>query len=191
MIASLIAAVALSSTCTSQACVVRQVAPVVKRQVVKQSVAHSYAAIQPAYASQTLYFVGAPVRVESMVEQQKRSDPDWQEFLQFKAFRAGVESQKQTQQQQQTHTGGASSAGLTVREACAACHGKPSPAGEFFLDGAQGIEASRVTKAIRAIATGEMPKDRKLTREQKNALLADLLKLEEEQTPPIPEGPIE
>lgn len=177
----------VGSTCSTGHLVQRQVvhSPIV-RQVVKQQVAHSYAQIAPNYAATTLYFVGAPVRVESFVEQQKRADPEWQEFQQFKAWKAGAESAQQTQQQTQQpppmpqpvtqpEKGRMS---LTVSQACGQCHGKADPDGGFYLDGQHGIEAWRITAAIRAIGSGEMPKNRKLTSHEKNQLLQDLLSLE-------------
>jgi hypothetical protein len=143
---------------------------------------------QQAYvAPQVMYFVGAPLRVQSLVEHQQRTDPDYQEFLEFKAWKAGSQQQNQLRQEQLPPPPEAPS-GLTVREACSKCHGKATPEGEFFLDGQYGIDAKDVTRAIRMIASGEMPKNRKLTREEKNQVLQDLLSLEfqEEQTPDIP-----
>lgn len=131
---------------------------------------------QYAVAAQTYYFVGAPLRVESLVQQQLRADGDYQEFLEFKAWKAGkvssqVLNQEATPAQPMT----------AVKHHCARCHGKADPDGGFFLDGEPGIEATTITQAIRMIGSNKMPKDRvhsPLTREEKNELVGDLLRLE-------------
>jgi cytochrome c553 len=155
MVALLVAAAAVGSTCLQPQVIHRQ----------------SYA-VQSYVAPQVLYFVGQPIRVQSLVEQQKRSDPDYQEFLEFKAWKAGARSAANQQQSAEPPFS------VSVKSACAQCHGKAEPDGGFFLDGAYGIEPARITKAIRAIASGEMPKNRQLNKDQKNQLLADLLSLE-------------
>lgn len=153
-------------------------------QVSHVSYGHVKSYSQAYVAPQVLYFVGQPIRVQSLIEQQKRSDPDYQEFLEFKAWKAGAATQRQSQQQQEKHHGVEGTpppeptAGATVRNVCAKCHGKATPAGGFFLDGQYGIEAESVTKAIRMLASGEMPKNRELTKDEKNQVLADLLSLE-------------
>lgn len=129
--------------------------------------------------SQVLYFVGAPLRVQSMVEHAKRTDPDYTEFLEFKAWKAGRNAQQQPQAmtaeevpppnpEPQSH----------VRQHCAKCHSGDTPR-EFILDGQPGMRPQDITASIRKIVSGEMPKDHKLTREQKNVLLQELLSLEQ------------
>jgi mono/diheme cytochrome c family protein len=79
-----------------------------------------------------------------------------------------------------------------VAQHCAKCHGIAVPKGDFYLDGKPGMRAEDITKAIRMVAADHMPKDRKLTREQKNELLQDLLQLEfTEATPAQPPEPVQ
>lgn len=174
--------------------------------VVRQKVVAPYA-VQSYVAAPVYYFVGAPLRAESIVEHQKRSDPDWQEFQQFKAWKAGAaQAQKQPMQHESTAEAHQPMppqqeiprSQVNVENICAKCHGKAVPEAGFFLDGKPGMRAEDITFAIRKVADGSMPKDRKLTRDEKNAILMDLLRLEyqedrdranppEESLPPLPQ----
>lgn len=143
-------------------------------------VAQQYVA--PVQAAQVLYFVGAPLRVQSMVEHAKRTDPDYTEFLEFKAWKAG---KAQAQQQSQAMTAEGEMVPPPnpepishVRQHCAKCHSGDTPR-EFILDGQPGMRPQDITASIRKIVSGEMPKDHKLSREQKNLLLQELLSLEQ------------
>lgn len=172
MITSLILATALVS-CPRQA-------------VVAQSYVQQYAAVQQyAVAPQVLYFVGAPLRVQSLVEHAQRTDPAYAEFLEFKAFKAG----KHASQQPQAMTANGEMLPppnpepvSLVQQHCAKCHGTATPEAGYFIDGQPGMRPTDVLAALRAISNDKMPKDHKLTREQKNLLLKELLDLEQTQT---------
>lgn len=145
------------------------------------------AVVQYAAPQQVLYFVGAPLRVQSMIELEKRTDADYQEYLQFKSWKAGRAAQSQQQQPQAMTEGGESlpppnpAPQSHVHQHCSKCHATATPEGGFFLDGQPGMRPQDVTAALRAIVSGEMPKNHKLTREQKNQLLMELLSLEQTQ----------
>lgn len=154
---------------------------------VQQQAVQSYSA---AYAApQVLYFVGAPLRVQSLVELEKRSDGDYQEYLQFKAWKAGRLTQGQPAQEQPTQAMTEGDSPLPpspeprsgIQQHCALCHGTATPKGGFYLDGQPGMRPQDVTAALRQIVSGKMPKDTELTREQKNRLLVELLSLEQTQ----------
>lgn len=176
MITPLILAAACGSVCSNS-------------YVVKQRVVAPYAAVQYAVAP-VYYFVGASVRTEALVEKQKHADPEWQEFLEFKRFKA-YSQQQQMQHVEQPPPEPAVQQGA-IATMCAHCHGTATPKGSFFLDGKPGMKAEDVTDAIRQIAADKMPKDKvPLTKEEKNALLQDLLSLEykdnPEELPPLPD----
>jgi hypothetical protein len=160
------------------------------------TVCQQQVAVQP-YAVQsqvvvpyTFFFVGSSIRQEAIAQQQLRNDPDYAEFEEFKAWKAmrsgqtaGLGSSEQLP---------ATEPVTPVAQHCAKCHGIAVPKGDFYLDGKPGMRAEDITKAIRMVAADHMPKDRKLTREQKNELLQDLLQLEfTEATPAQPPEPVQ
>ena len=157
--------------------------------VLGSCVNHQQAVVAQQYVapvqSQVLYFVGAPLRVQSMVEHAKRTDPDYTEFLEFKAWKAG---KAQAQQQPQAMTAEGEMVPppnpepvSLVQQHCAKCHGTATPEAGYFIDGQPGMRATDVLAALRQVANEKMPKDHKLTREQKNLLLKELLTLEQTQ----------
>lgn len=149
---------------------------------VQQSVvARQYVA--PAYvAPQVLYFVGAPLRVQSMIELEKRTDADYTEFLEFKAWKAGKHAQQQAQAMTSEEVPPPNPEPISfVNQHCAKCHGTATPKGGYYIDGQSGMRPQDITAALRQIVSGEMPKGTQLTREQKNQLLGELLSLEQTQ----------
>lgn len=161
----------LSSLAQAGTCVQQVVAPV-----------QHYAAAVTApytYQQQVLYFVGAPLRVESMLEQAKRTDGDYQEFMQFKAWKAGAASKLQAMTAPDSVTPPEPTPKSYVAQHCGKCHGTATPKGGYFLDGQSGIQPGSITAALRSIISGEMPKDHQLSREEKNQLLGELLSLEQ------------
>lgn len=160
----------LSSLARAGTCVQQVVAPV----------QHYAAAVTAPYAyqQQVLYFVGAPLRVESMLEQAKRTDGDYQEFMQFKAWKAGAAA-SQMQQMTATEPPAEPKPQSYVARHCGKCHGTATPKGGYFIDGQSGIQPEAITAALRSIISGEMPKDHQLSREEKNQLLGELLSLEQ------------
>lgn len=75
---------------------------------------------------------------------------------------------------------------------CAKCHRGANAKAGLVYDGRTDLECFEVTKALRAIADGSMPKDHKLTPEEKGELMQELLDLERQpaaRTEPEPELP--
>lgn len=62
---------------------------------------------------------------------------------------------------------------------CAKCHSGATPKGNVTYDGVTALACVQVTAALRSIAKEEMPKDHKLTPEQKGAVMQELLDLEQ------------
>lgn len=129
---------------------------------------------QQTYAN-VYYFVGAPLRQAAVAEKTLRDDPQYQEFLRFKAWQ---ESQKQQTQAAPVETLPRVSSPITVH--CGRCHGGTAPKGGFFMDGTD-VSASDITKSLRKVAAGEMPPDRELTPQEKGALMQALLDAEVKQ----------
>lgn len=165
MISSLILAAACGGVC-QQSYVVRQKAV--------YAVPYVAPVVAPVY-----YFVGASVRASAIHQQQMQDDPDYADFQAFKAWKQAQSAPAEAQPVQQT----------AISVHCGKCHTKAEPAGGYYLEAAPGISAEAITKALRKISSGEMPKDHKLTREEKNAIMQELLSLEAgtEEPPPEPE----
>lgn len=148
--------------------------------VARQKVVATYAA--PYVAPLNVYYmVGSAVRAEAIVQQQLNQDPDYKDFLAFKAWKQQQAAAEQPQAMEEQNA---------VQQHCAMCHGTAEPKGGFYLDGQPGLSADAVTKAIRMMATDKMPpptSGHRLTREEKNALLTTLLSLEAGQDQPPPE----
>lgn len=70
-----------------------------------------------------------------------------------------------------------------VTQHCAKCHSGATPKGDFVFDGSSPLFSQHITAALRAIASDKMPKDKKLTPEQKGALMQELLDLEAQEQP--------
>lgn len=87
-----------------------------------------------------------------------------------------------------------------LREHCGKCHGTQltSPKGERFFDSGFNLTADAAWDALDAVADGTMPKDHKLTPEQKGAVLDELrtlrkggAELRESDAPPVPPQSLE
>lgn len=80
-------------------------------------------AVAVAPVVQQYYFVGAPIRAEAIVEAEMKSDPEYQDFLDFKAWKAGKQAPPAVPD-------GALAAKATVIDArCIRCHSGPEPKG--------------------------------------------------------------
>lgn len=166
MISSLLLAAACGTVCGNR--------------VVAQAYVQPYAVAAPVY-----YFVGAPIRAQSLLELQKQQDPDYQQFLEFKQWKEAQQHPAQAEAVTGPTRG-------PVSLVCGKCHSGNTPKGEFYLDGSPGMRAEDITRAIRMIAEDKMPPKTKLSRDEKNALLSDLLRLEAtgEELPPAEPTPI-
>lgn len=121
------------------------------------------------------YFVGAPIRIESLVQQelqqyQQQKDQEYNEFLQFQAWK----QQNQQIQQIQANTQPQPQSTL-VQQFCSKCHKGATPKGEFSIDGT--FTAIERDKAARQVILGQMPKDKELTPAEKGSLVKEILLL--------------
>lgn len=75
-----------------------------------------------------------------------------------------------------------------IAQHCGKCHSGATPKAGIVYDGATFLACVQVTAALRSIAREEMPKDHKLTPEQKGAVMQELLDLEQpaDKSPPLP-----
>ena len=96
---------------------------------------------------QFYYFVGAPVRVEALVEKALRKDPRWEEFQAYKQNQAGP--QKETGPQPEVRS--------YLKLNCGRCHSGPEPKAGLILDGSAPIESATVTKVLSWVAGIEKP----------------------------------
>lgn len=134
----------------------------------QQAVVHQQY-VAPVYTPQVYYFVGSPIRAQAVMQQ----DDDYQEFQAFKAWKQTQSREQQVQPVTQAESG-------LVKQLCGKCHAEPNQGNSFYaITGDDLVSAEKITKAIRAVAYGHMPKDRQLSKEEKNALLAELLSLEQ------------
>jgi hypothetical protein len=164
VISSLILAAACGSVCQQSV-------------VVRQKAVYAVPYVAPA---QVFYFVGSQIRSEAIVQKQMQEDPEYQEFLEFRAW-------KQRQAQTAAEAPPEPVQQNAVQRQCASCHGSAEPKGSYYLDGTSGMSAEAITKAIRMIAADKMPppeSGHRLTREEKNELLNTLLSLEANGEPP-------
>ena len=97
---------------------------------------------------QFYYFVGAPVRVEALVEKALRKDPRWKEFQAYKANQG-------PQREEQGTTQPAVRSYLKLN--CGRCHSGPEPKAGLIIDGSAPIESETVTKVLSWVAGIEKP----------------------------------
>jgi hypothetical protein len=120
---------------------------------------------------QFFYFVGQPIRVSALVEAEKRADPDYQRFLQFKQYAAGVVAHDRSP----TRPAGPSA---TLSRRCGACHSGAAPEAGLTLDGRQALRPEQITAAQRQVLQRAMPPGEPLSNEETHAVLIELLGLE-------------
>lgn len=135
---------------------------------------------------QTYYFVGQPLRAAAIVEAEKRSDPDYQSFLQYKQFKSEFEAFQQYQKLQAAQSPAQPQAvqapASQMVTSCARCHSGAEPKGGLVLDGKTPL-APDALKSIRTkLAKGEMPpagspEAKATTNEQAGAILLEAIDL--------------
>jgi hypothetical protein len=135
--------------------------------------------VQPVYYPQQIsYFVGAPVRVEAIVQKTLRDDPEYAELQKFKAWKSLASGQTVAPEAPD------GSPALTIKTRCASCHSGPNAKGGVTLDGTQAVDDATFRAFSRMYLTGaDVPKAMqplmaKLTADEGSAVLAELLKLE-------------
>ena len=81
---------------------------------------------------------------------------------------------------------------------CGKCHSGPNAKAGLVYDGTAELSCSSITKALRAIATGKMPKGRAIDSNAKGSLMQELLDSEHQEAalpsapkpaPPVPTAP--
>ncbi len=88
----------------------------------------------------------------------------------------------------QLHAQATSARKSAIAQHCAKCHSGPTPKAGIVYDGVTSLACVQVTAALRSLAKEEMPKDHKLTPDQKGAVMQELLDLEQpiDKPPPAP-----
>ncbi len=127
-----------------------------------------------APAPQFFFFVGAPVRIEALLEAEKRRDPAYEPLgnLRPDAPSAAVFP---------TGDAAASKAAgsfANVVQRCAACHSGAAAEGALWLDGSRSLSAAQITAAQRRVLRGEMPPAEPLLPPESHQVLQELLTLE-------------
>ena len=87
-------------------------------------------------------------------------------------------------EQQQTPLRQTASGGLVDR-LCASCHGreKAEPAGGLYVFGGSRLSCEQTIASIAEVTSGKMPKGQQITSDERQALVAELLKLKYEEAP--------
>lgn len=143
---------------------------------------HVQQVVAPLVYPQVNYFVGAPIRVEAIVQQALRADPGYAEYQKFKAWQAG-QSQQQAKPEAPMPSlpvepqPATQFAMLTAK--CSQCHSGDSPKKGLLLDGTAKLTCEQMAKAMKAIQSGTMPPKAKLTPEESGYIFQDLLDLVE------------
>lgn len=170
--------------CTSTVCaspVVTYSAPVVKQHVA--AVQHQ-AYVAPVHTQTVYYAVGAHVQLETLIQQKLEQDEAYQAYKQWIAEqtreyiqqkRTAATAPRRRQPSVSEPPARPEPQQVSIAQTCAKCHGSSTPDGGFFLNGEPGMDNASVLASIRAIASGAMPKDAELTKEQKNQLVGELL----------------
>lgn len=127
-------------------------------------------------APQFFYFVGAPVRIEALLEAERRRDPEYQRFLRSEMYGGAYQGPLSSAKPQAEDRPATANAATVVRR-CAACHGGAAPEGGLSLEGGS-LTAPQITKAQRRVLRGEMPPGEPLSPEEIGQVIQELLSLE-------------
>lgn len=127
--------------------------------------------VQQAYAyPQVYYSVGQDLQVEALAEK----------------IAARVEQKLALRSAARTEQQAAPASALAKN--CAKCHSGDSPKGGLVFDGVHEISCSNITKALRAIGSGAMPKGKVIDGTTKGDLMQELLDSEPVKAP-LPSAP--
>lgn len=136
-------------------------------------------AVAPVYAAPIYYQAGVGIEQDALAAKVAR--------IVVGQLRAELNAPQQIRQQQTRPS--------ALAQHCAKCHSGANPKAGVVLDGSTGIACFQITAALRAISTDTMPKDHKLTPDQKGAVMQELLDLEADRPtrpaevpPPLPSG---
>ncbi len=137
-----------------------------------QPVVVQQAYVQPYYQPQVYYAVGQDLQTEALAEKVAA-------LVEKKlALRAAL--------RQQEAEALPPPANSVLAQTCAKCHSGPSPKAGLVYDGSP-LPCTSITKALRAIASGKMPKGKAIDAQTKGALMEELL--EAEAGLPLPSAP--
>lgn len=129
--------------------------------------------VQQAYAPPVYYSVGQDLQTEALAEKVAS-------LVERKlALRAALKTERETAPQ------------TALAQNCARCHSGENAKGGLVFDGAGQLSCSTITKALRAIADGRMPKGKVIDGQTKGQLMQELLDSEpKEALPAHPKVPV-
>lgn len=119
------------------------------------------------------YFIGAPLRAAAIVEAEKRTDPEWSEFQQYKAFKETLRQEQQAEQEPEPPQS-------IIVQTCAKCHSGPTPKGELLLDGSVPLSGDQTVMSMRRVRDGSMPPKSTLSPEVVGDIISEFLDLKGE-----------
>jgi len=133
--------------------------------------------VQNQYIS---YFVGQPIRVESIIQKTIQSDPEYQAFQQYKQFVRQQHAQPAPQQPDGNVPADPepiNPAVSVLSTKCASCHSGDAPKGQILLDGTAPLSDAIRVKASKAVIEGRMPpKERpQLTDQEYSDVLREII----------------
>lgn len=135
----------------------------------------------PIIYPQVNYFVGAPIRVEAIVQKSLQENPEYAEFQRFRAWKQELERKPTVGEPLNKPTENIPqiipTSLLTIK--CGTCHGGDAPKKGLLLDGTAKLNCEQVLKAMKAIQSGAMPPKNKLTPEEAGNVFHELLDLSE------------
>lgn len=126
----------------------------------QQSFSRSYAVksyVAPVYQQSFIaYYVGAPIRVEAMVQAELKTNPDYQEFKSYQEFKGEFESfLKWKQSQSAVPSGALPSQQSLLASRCNRCHSGENPKGGRDFSGSLTADDLKAIKEI--LPKGSMP----------------------------------
>lgn len=116
-------------------------------QFFRQRVVVQHHAAAVVAVPQVSYFVGAPVRLEALVQQALRADPQYEEFRQWK-LRA---PQREAIKVEPTYP--------MLAAKCARCHSGDQPKGGVTLDGTRPVPAEVALTSLRMLRDRKGPEE--------------------------------
>lgn len=130
-------------------------------------------------APQVSYFVGQNVRIEALVQQALRTDPDYEAFQKFRQWQAMTQDATGTAPPAgQVNNAGETPAPAPLLSArCAQCHSGATPKAGLIIDGQTPLTSEQAIHAMRRITAGEMPPKGALSPEEAGAAFTELLEL--------------
>lgn len=133
----------------------------------------------PIVYPQVNYFVGAPIRVEAIVQRSLQENPEYAEFQRFRAWKQELERKptvgEPLNKPIETIPQTIPTSLLVAR--CSQCHSGDNPKGGLLLDGTAELTCDQALRAMKMVQAGKMPPKNKLTPEDAGGVFQDLLDL--------------